>query len=106
MSVYKEGYYAIKLIEQNSKRIYPDACDFGAPIKVGDEIWNWAKQLCSWYGVEGTKKVDAYSTGTTVTQTVELGTETRPFKVTRYSVTYVTTRGDKNQDGYIYITKL
>ena len=33
MSVYKEGYKAIEMIERSSKQIYSDACDFGAPTK-------------------------------------------------------------------------
>lgn len=45
MAVYREGYKAIEMIEKSSKRIYNDACDYGAPTKSGDVIWNYAKQL-------------------------------------------------------------
>ena len=61
MSVYKEGYHALELIEKNSKQIWQDACDFGAPTKEGDEVWNWTKQLVEWYGIPSTRKSTVYS---------------------------------------------
>jgi hypothetical protein len=55
MAVYKEGYSAINRIKRESVQIYDDACDFGAPVKKGDSLWNELKQLVDWYSVEGTK---------------------------------------------------
>lgn len=49
MAIYREGYHAIELIEENSVQIFPDACDFGAPVRKGDEIWNRSKQLIDWW---------------------------------------------------------
>jgi len=56
MSVYKEFYHALGLIQSNSKRIWNDSCDFGCPVKVNDKTWNWAKQLTEFYGIEATKQ--------------------------------------------------
>ena len=64
MSVYKEGYHAVELIQKQSKQIWPDACDFGAPTKEGDEVWNWAKQLTEWYGIKKTRTFHSFSHGT------------------------------------------
>jgi len=50
MSVYKEGWYGIKTIENNSQRVFNDACDYGAPVYKGGVIWNVIKQLREWYG--------------------------------------------------------
>lgn len=72
MAVYREGYHAIELIQNNSFQIFPDACDFGVPVKKGDEIWNWSKQLIEQYGVEGTRKENRYGTGYSVEAQVEL----------------------------------
>ena len=72
MAVYREGYKAIELISKKSTRIFMDACDYGAPTKKGDEVWNAAKQLCKSYGIEGTRKENRYSTGRSVSQKVTL----------------------------------
>lgn len=58
MSVYKEGYSTIRKITSQSVQIYSDACDYGAPVKVGDILWNDLIQLVEFYGVEGTKTKD------------------------------------------------
>ncbi len=72
MSVYKEGFYCKAQIENNSKRIFEDAADFGAVTNKGDNIWNCMKQLVEWYGQKGTRVETQYETGCTVTQTVKL----------------------------------
>ena len=62
MSVYKEGYHAVELIQKQSKQIYSDACDYGAPTKQDDEIWKWVKQASEWHGIKSTYKRVGYST--------------------------------------------
>ena len=106
MSVYKEGYYFINLIEKASKQIYPDACDFGAPIRKGDTLWNGMKQIVDWYGNPDTKKVVTYGTGATVSCVIELIEEWRTGREEHFKLTYVTTRGDKNMDGYAYVERI
>ena len=108
MSVYKEGYHAIQLIQSQSKQIYSDACDHGAPTREGDSLWMWVKQLIDWYGVKGTRQQTNYSTGTTVTQEVELMEESiwNNRRTERFRVTYVTTRGNKQHDGYFQVDRV
>lgn len=106
MSVYKEFYHAIKLIESNSKRIYEDACDYGALTQVGDELWNWAKQLVEWYGKNenGEKKrtQEDYSTGTTVTSIVSGIDEWITGNTEIYKLTYVSVKKGIKKDGKLY----
>jgi len=66
MSVYKEFVKASQIIEKNSKKIYTDSVDFGAPAKKGDDVWNAAATLSYWYGDKTTRKEVKYSTGTSV----------------------------------------
>ena len=106
MSVYREGFHAIELIQDKSKRIYPDAADFGAPTKKGDEIWNWTKQLIEWYGKKETRKVIKYLTGTTVSCIVSLIDEWVTKKEFKYEVTFVSIHKNKDMDGYIYVEKI
>jgi hypothetical protein len=72
MSVYKEGYYAVSELQKSNVQIYPDACDYGVPVKIGDRNWNLAKQLGEWYGDKETRKVHKYSTGINVDMFVTL----------------------------------
>ena len=57
MSVYKEGYYCLEQLIANSKRLYPDACDFGCPVNKDDIHFNFAKQLVNDYGKMDTREV-------------------------------------------------
>lgn len=106
MSVYKEGFSWIQEISSKQKQIYPDAADFGAPTKKGDSVWETMKDLTDWYGNKETKKVDVYATGTTVTIHVELLDEWDSGAPVNFELVYVTTRRDKNQDGYVYVRAL
>lgn len=106
MSVYKEGYHAITHILKNSKQIFPDASDFGAPTKKNDTTWNYIKQLVNTYGEKDTRKLIKYSTGKTVTQIVSLIDEHGSRKEEHFKVTFTTTTSNKNMDGYVYIEKL
>jgi hypothetical protein len=103
MSVYKEGYYVVDIISKASKQIYLDACDFGAPANKGDNIWNWAKQLVDWYGVEGTRKSINYGTGKIVESIVKLMNEGNG-RYDEFKITYTTTY-NKKYDGYFTIEK-
>lgn len=102
MGVYKEGYHAIKLIKMNTRQVFPDAADYGAPIRKGDEVWRWTKQLVDWYGVKGTRREDIYRTGTTVSHEVELMSEATG-RIDRFKVTYTTTRNHPEYDGYVEV---
>jgi hypothetical protein len=107
MSVYKEAVHAIGLIRKNSKRIYPDACDYGTPVKKGDDIWNWTKQLIDCYGVKDSRKVAKYSTGTTASSVVRYMPDEHNSPVYKQvRVSYTTTRKDRHQDGYVTIEEL
>ncbi len=111
MSVYKEGFYCLQQIENQSKRIYEDACDFGALTNKNDSIWNCSKQLVEWYGEKETRKVEKYLTGCTVTQEVTLMDEWNTGDKFTYRLTFVTNnngikvKGNKF-NGYVYVELL
>lgn len=115
MSVYREGYKAIEEIKKRSVQIYSDACDYGAPTKNGDSIWNYAKQLVEWYGIKGTRKENRYQTGASVENEVKLIDEwavsderkTIEQATDIYVVHFVTCSDGqcKGKDGYIYISR-
>lgn len=116
MAVYREGFKAIEEIKKLSVNIFNDACDFGAPTKKGDKIWNTAKQLVDWYKIEGTRKHDKYSTGESVSVEVKLidewavSDERKTLKeaTEKYRVNFVTCNSGKckNMSGYIYVEKI
>ncbi len=107
MSVYKEAIYGLNHIQTNSKQVFPDAADYGAPCKKGDDTWNWAKQLVDWYAVKGSRKVETYSTGTTVSAIIEyMPNEHNSPRYEKVRITYVTCRKNKTMDGYIYLEKI
>jgi hypothetical protein len=82
-----------------------DAADFGTPVKKNDENWNAVFQLFHMYGDTETKRIDTYSTGATATFHFSLmkedGEDRNEY---HFDLFYVTTRGDKKQDGYVFIT--
>jgi len=104
MSVYKEGFHAVSEINNHSRQVYPDACDYGVPTKPGHWAWNMIKGAVQAYGVEGTRKVDRYLTGVTVENVIELMDEWLERgapgygKVLRFKFTYTSAKG--LQDGY------
>ena len=117
MAVYREGFYALIEIQKASKRLYSDSCDFGAPCKKGDRIWNLAKQLSNSYGKKETRKVNSYSTGQYVTIEVTLIDEwavtderkTLKEATEKYSLSFVTlpkSREYQNYDGFVSISKI
>jgi len=90
MSVYKEGYHAVELIQKGYKQIWPDACDEGTPVKEGDQTWKWVKQLCEWYGIKSTREVSVINAGNkTVKIVVSLMNEWQPpYQVQYFEVSY------------------
>jgi hypothetical protein len=103
MSVYKEAIMGLEHINKNSKFIYSDSCDFGAPTKKGDVTWNWVKQLVEMYGIEGTRHEQKYLTGTTVSHIIGfVSNEHERGEYHRAKLTYVTTRAG-DMDGYVYV---
>ena len=106
MSIFKEGYHTVNLIQNHSRQIFPDAADYGAPTTEGDKIWMWVKQAIEWYGVKGSRRQTNYSTGTTVTHDILLMNEGGRLPNDRFRITYTTTRGNKNHDGYFQVVKV
>jgi len=116
MAVYREGYHAVEEIQKASKQIYPDAADYGAPVKKGDNLWNLANQLVEWYPAPNKirERYD-YGTGTTVITWAELMDEwavsdnRKSVKeaMDLYKITYVQVKNNRlpGYDGYIYIEK-
>lgn len=115
MAVYREGFYAKEQIEANSIQIFNDACDFGAPTKQYDILWNYAKQLVEWYGEKDSIERHRYSTGRSCKAIVTLidewavsdGRKTERQATEKYVVEFVscTTGECKGYDGYINIYK-
>lgn len=108
MSVYKEGFYALGEITAAQTKIYPDACDYGAPTKKGDRLWNCAGMLKENYAIEGTKKVHRYSTGVSAEIQIKLFTESDNPQEMKYRMEFIscTSGACKGKDGFIYIEKL
>jgi hypothetical protein len=120
MAVYREGFAAIDIIEKASVQIYNDACDFGAPCKKGDKIWNTAKQLVDWYKVENSRK--QYNIGNKpygVENVVELMDEwalgdrrktveeaTEYYKVSYHKMSKGVDGAYRSYDGFISIEKI
>lgn len=116
MSVYKEGFYIVDEIKKHSCPIYPDTCDFGAPVKKNDTMWNMAKQLGDWYGDKKTRKSAKYQTGVSVDIDITLVNEwsvsdkrlNMQQATQKYRLSYVScTDGKcKGYDGYITIYEI
>jgi len=106
MSVYKEGFHCKALLEKRAVKIFEDAADFGTPVKQGDNLWNAAHQLVTWYGDPETRVENRYPSGCSVHQSVFLQSENseRP-EAFYYLISYVScTSGKcKGYDGYVYI---
>lgn len=113
MSVYKEFFYAVQIIETHSRQVWNDACDYGAPTKKDDKIWR-AMQMLADYAVNGTRKVQEYATGKTVEievmgideWTVGDDRASQADAVVRLKMIYVTTNKAKQFDGYVYLEQI
>ena len=108
MSVYKEGYYIVDQIMKAQVQIFPDACDFGAPTKRGDKLWNYAKQLANDYGTDVTK-VNRYGTGRSAMKRISLRREHQPgMPYDVFVMDFVSCEKGKCKgfDGYLHIYKV
>ena len=102
MSVYKELFYTAKLVAGNSKRIYNDADDFGAPVKsLDDPIISWIKSVKDQY--DGHLMTLRYDTGATQTVTIPGYDEWNTGKKVIVQFVFVTTKGNKDMIGYVYV---
>jgi len=116
MAVYREGYSILKDLLRRSVRIYPDAADFGVPVKKGSHTWIAAKQLIDMYGEHETRKSNVYSTGKSVEEEFTLMDEwavsderkTVAEATERYKLYYTTctTGACKGFDGFLTIEQL
>jgi hypothetical protein len=112
MAVYREGFDIMNKIQRASQLIYPDACDYGAPAKQGDTLWNDLTQLIEWYGVEGSVSRNRYGCCAVVELVDEWavsdGVKTMQQATQSYYVSYTkcTTGSCRGYDGFIYIDKL
>jgi hypothetical protein len=103
MSVYKEFYFAANEIIKSSRQIWPDSADFGVPVRKGDKMWNLSKSICDQYEPDS-RKVDAYSTGSTVTTVFSVYNEyDGSMAEEKWRMEYTTVRNDKNMDGILSI---
>ena len=114
MAIYKEGFSLWRTIETQSKQIFNDSCDWGALTKIGDPIWNAAKQLADWYGNKETKNVHRYFTGSSTEIEIDLldegavSDERMSYSEAKIKLRlhYVTCKSIKGYDGFVYIEKL
>jgi hypothetical protein len=116
MAVYREGYLAVEVIKNSSTRIWNDACDFGAPCKEGDKIWNAAKQLVEWYQIDGTRKQWGIGANKGVSVDVELmdewavsdGRKSVKNATERYRVTFNKAKTGRCNgfDGFVSVDKI
>jgi hypothetical protein len=108
MSVFKEGYHALELIHKSAKQIWPDACDFGTPVKENSVLWNSVKQLCDWHGIKSTRYASAPDKKhRTVSIYVSLMDEwTAPYPTEFFKVTYNKCPGIPDADGYLEFWKV
>jgi hypothetical protein len=116
MAVYREGYKAKELIERNSKKIFQDACDYGAPAKKGDAIYIAATQLATMYGDEITRRENRYPTGRSVSINFTLIDEwavsderktiEEAYEFYRLDFISCTEGACKGYDGYVSIIKI
>ena len=116
MSVYKEGFKAIELIERSSVQIFEDASDFGAPVRKGDMLWNMMAGAVESYLVPGTRKVSRYATGRTVTAAIKIVDEwavsdeikTIEQATEYWMITFTSCESGKckGYDGYISVAKI
>ena len=58
MAVYREGYDLVKTIGANTKRVFNDAFDEGAPVTKDDELWKLTKYAIRAYGIPESRSED------------------------------------------------
>jgi hypothetical protein len=118
MSIHKEGYHALNVLQSQEIRIYEDACDFGVPVRKNDSNWNLSKMLFSMHGDRDTRQQqnfingrgrNVYSFITLIDEwSVSDGRKTLKEATDTYSMCYTSynTGKCKGYDGYISIRKV
>lgn len=113
MSVYKEGFHILSTLGNQQERIYPDACDYGIPVKSKDKNWNAVFQLISLYGVEDSRIETSLGVSARIEVIDEwaVSDETKTIKqaTEQYLITYTKCRTGRcfgGYDGFISIVKL
>lgn len=106
MSVYKEGYFTVQYIQQRSRQIYPDAADYGMPVRSGSPDWNAIKGIVDMYGNPERKRVHRYATGVTAEAVIELMDEWVTGRRENFKITYTSARGLKGYDGYVTVEEV
>lgn len=98
MSVYKEGWYCLKVLDEVKMR---------TDLKKGDKYWNAAKQLVEWYGVPETRQLVTAKDGSSasVTCEVELIMEGDTPVKKRFMIASVVNRNGQMAIVYVDITK-
>jgi hypothetical protein len=113
MAVYREGFSWLGELVSASKQIFDDACDYGVLVNKDDTLWNTAKNLTEWYGIEGTRKHINYPTGSTTSIEIYLLDEwavsdqrkTMEEAETKYIISYIKSTAVKTHDALITIIK-
>lgn len=100
MSVYKELIYGMMEVEQKSRKIYPDASDFGVPVfDMNDPILKMVSGLKEMY--EGKTETVKYQTGATQTVSIVGIDEWETKREFNVEFVWVTTRSDRKKNGMI-----
>jgi hypothetical protein len=94
MSVYKEGFAIVEMLERNQAAIYNDAADCGVFTKFKDATWKAVVQLVEWYAVKGTRKATNAGPTTTIKLIDEWAVSDERLSINDatilYQVTYTT----------------
>lgn len=111
MAVYREAYHVIEAIETQSTRIYPDAADYGALVKKGDQLWKDVQMIMDWHGNKETRESYPIVYGWVLSQNIEVIEEWQTGNEEHYKITYhhftkgLVSHGG-NFDGFIEIEKV
>lgn len=100
MSVFKECYYVIDQIKKQSCQIYSDACDFGAPVRIEDKLWNMVAQIVDENGIISTRSSGDWGVSIKIKTMDEVSGDTE-----YYLISYCKTNKGKckGYDGYFVV---
>jgi len=110
MGVYKELAHEIESLIKRQKQIYPDACDFGVPVKHMDANYVAIHKVIleARESFKTTRKVTKYGTGLNVVTTFVIPWEKdgNEYCGTKYSFDYCQTNSKfKDTRNYVTITQ-
>ena len=113
MAIYKELSLFINKLQKESKQIFPDAADFGYPIRIADPMFNHSKYIIEDYGIKNSRQQQDYMTGKSVSHELKYideaavsdGVKSIEEATTIFVLTYVTctTGACKGFNGYFTI---